>query len=173
MRVRVAMTLSVAVFTASLSGFVWAADGAQSVEERIAQVGRVVVAGSEPVEAVSAPAPAEQMAAEPAAEAASEAAPTAESVPVAAEAESAPAADVLALANSSGCMACHQVSVKVVGPAYQDVAAKYSGDAAARDMLIDKVKNGGVGTWGQIPMPPHGHVADADIATLVDWVLSM
>jgi cytochrome c len=67
----------------------------------------------------------------------------------------------------------HGLSTKVVGPAYKEVAAKYKGDAAAADMLVAKVKNGGVGTWGQIPMPPNAHVSDDSIRTLVEWVLSM
>jgi len=77
-----------------------------------------------------------------------------------------------ALAQKSGCMACHAVDKKVVGPAYKEVAAKYKGDAKAEAMLADKVKKGGVGTWGQIPMPPNAAVSDADIKTLVKWVLA-
>ncbi|RLW70739.1 MAG: cytochrome C551 [gamma proteobacterium symbiont of Stewartia floridana] len=79
----------------------------------------------------------------------------------------------MAVATSSGCMACHQVETKVVGPAYKEVAAKYKGDAAALEMLVGKVKAGGVGTWGQIPMPPHAHVSDENIRTVVGWILSM
>ena len=77
-----------------------------------------------------------------------------------------------ALAQKSGCMACHAVDKKIVGPAYKEVAAKYKGDAKAEAMLVDKVKKGGVGTWGQIPMPPNAAVKDEDIKTLVKWVLS-
>ena len=81
-----------------------------------------------------------------------------------------------ALATKSGCMACHQLAVKVVGPAYNDVAKKYAGQADAEATLIAKVKAGGVGNWGQIPMPPKGgnmSVSDEDVATLVKWVLSL
>ncbi|MBT2969866.1 MAG: cytochrome C551 [gamma proteobacterium symbiont of Ctena orbiculata] len=86
----------------------------------------------------------------------------------------APAAggDALALATQSGCMACHQIETKVVGPAYKEVAAKYKDDAAALDMLVGKVKNGGVGAWGQIPMPPNAHISDENIRTIVSWVLT-
>ncbi|MEJ1355350.1 MAG: c-type cytochrome [Candidatus Sedimenticola sp. (ex Thyasira tokunagai)] len=77
------------------------------------------------------------------------------------------------MAQAKGCMACHQVAVKVLGPAYKDVAAKYKGDAAAFEMLVAKIKNGGSGTWGQIPMPPNGHVPEADIRTVVEWLLSL
>ena len=77
-----------------------------------------------------------------------------------------------ALAKKYNCLACHAVDKKVIGPAYKDVAAKYKGDAGAEAKLIAKVKNGGSGTWGQIPMPPNSSVPDADIKALVKWVLS-
>ena len=84
----------------------------------------------------------------------------------------APALANLELATKSGCTACHAVDKKVVGPAYKEVAAKYKGDAKAEAMLIEKVKKGGVGVWGQVPMPPNAHVNDEDIKTIVKWVLS-
>jgi cytochrome c len=77
-----------------------------------------------------------------------------------------------ALAKKHNCLTCHAVDKKVIGPSYQDVAAKYKGDAGAEAKLIAKVKNGGSGAWGQIPMPPNATVPDADIKTLVKWVLS-
>ena len=149
------------------------AEDRADVLERIAPIGKVTVAGQ------AAPAPAEESApaAEPAAETpAPVAEAAAETATAATEAatEAAPAGgDALALATKSGCLGCHQVEVKVVGPAYKDVAAKYKGDAGALDMLAAKVKAGGVGTWGQIPMPPNAHVSDADIHTIVEWVLSL
>lgn len=76
------------------------------------------------------------------------------------------------LAKKHNCLACHQVDKKVVGPSYKDVAAKYRGDKTAEAKLFDKVKKGGVGVWGQIPMPPNATVSDADIKSLVKWVLS-
>ena len=82
-------------------------------------------------------------------------------------------ADAEAVAQASGCLACHQIDARVVGPGYKEIAAKYKGDAAARDLLIEKVKNGGVGTWGQVPMPPNAHIGDEKIAVVVDWILSM
>jgi cytochrome c len=78
----------------------------------------------------------------------------------------------LDLATKSGCMACHAIDKKVVGPAYKEVAAKYKGDKDAEAKLFKKVKEGGVGTWGQVPMPPNTHVKDEDLKTLVKWVLS-
>ena len=61
----------------------------------------------------------------------------------------------------------------MIGPAYQDVAAKYKGDAKAAAMLADKVKKGGVGVWGQIPMPPNAQVPEADVKNLVAWILTL
>jgi cytochrome c len=59
-----------------------------------------------------------------------------------------------------------------VGPAYKDVAKKYAGDKGAEAKLIAKVKAGGSGVWGPIPMPPNAQVSDADVKTLVKWILS-
>jgi cytochrome c len=77
-----------------------------------------------------------------------------------------------ALAQKSGCLACHNVNVKILGPAYKDVAAKYRGQAGAEDKLVAKVKAGGSGVWGPIPMPAHPQVKEEDIRTIVKWVLS-
>jgi cytochrome c len=77
------------------------------------------------------------------------------------------------LAQASGCMTCHAVDKKVLGPSYKDVAAKYRGDKGAEAKLIQKVKAGGKGVWGDVPMPPNAHVKDEDIKTLVRWVLSI
>ena len=86
---------------------------------------------------------------------------------------SAMAEDQTALATSKGCMACHKVDAKLVGPSYQEVAAKYKGDAAAADTLVKKVQTGGAGTWGKVPMPPNAHVAEEDIRAIVEWILAM
>ena len=88
-------------------------------------------------------------------------------------APTAQAADADALAKSSGCLACHTVDKKLVGPSYKDVADKYRSDKNAAATLVKKVKEGGKGNWGDIPMPPNAHVKDADIKTLVDWILSI
>jgi cytochrome c len=82
---------------------------------------------------------------------------------------SAPAFANKDLATKSGCMACHAVDKKLVGPAYQEVAKKYK--AADEAMLIDKVKKGGKGNWGQIPMPPNDKLKDEDLKALVKWIL--
>ncbi|HMM53952.1 MAG TPA: c-type cytochrome [Candidatus Desulfobacillus sp.] len=78
-----------------------------------------------------------------------------------------------ALAKAKNCTSCHSVDKKVVGPAYKDVAKKYAGQADAAAKLEAKVKKGGSGVWGSIPMPPNAAVSDADIHTLVAWVLSL
>ena len=77
-----------------------------------------------------------------------------------------------ALAKKYNCLTCHAVDKKVIGPSYNDVAAKYKGDSGAEAKLVAKVKNGGAGAWGQIPMPPNASVPDGDIKILVKWVLS-
>ena len=76
------------------------------------------------------------------------------------------------LAKKHNCLACHTVDKKVVGPSYKEVAAKYRGDKTAEAKLFEKVKKGGVGVWGQIPMPPNATVPDEDTKALVKWVLS-
>lgn len=79
-----------------------------------------------------------------------------------------------ALAQKSGCLACHSVDKKVLGPSFKDVAAKYKGDKTAEAKLIEKVKKGGSGTWGPMPMPANSpQVKDEDIKTIVQWVLAM
>ena len=77
-----------------------------------------------------------------------------------------------ALAQRSACMTCHGVDKKIVGPAFKDVAAKYKGDKTAEAKLIEKVKKGGSGVWGTIPMPPNSQIKDDDLKTLVKWVLA-
>jgi cytochrome c len=76
------------------------------------------------------------------------------------------------IASSNACMGCHAVDRKLVGPSFQQIAAKYKGDAQAPAKLALKVKNGGSGVWGAIPMPAHPAMSDADIRTVVDWVLA-
>lgn len=79
-----------------------------------------------------------------------------------------------ALAKASGCMACHGLENKVVGPGFKEVAAKYKGDKTAQAKLVAKVKAGGSGNWGEVAMPANSpRVKDKDIKTLVKWVLSL
>jgi Cytochrome c551/c552 len=79
-----------------------------------------------------------------------------------------------ALAKKSGCFACHGVDKKVLGPSFKDVAAKYKGDKSAQGRLVAKVKAGGSGVWGAMPMPANSpQVKDGDIKSIVNWVLSL
>lgn len=78
-----------------------------------------------------------------------------------------------ALFKKSGCMACHSVAKKLVGPSLKDIAAKYAGDKTAQAQLEKKVRNGGAGSFGSMPMAPAAKsISDGDIKTLVSWVLS-
>ncbi len=79
----------------------------------------------------------------------------------------------LKLAQKNGCLACHDLDVKKVGPAWREVAKKYAGDSEAEAMLVTKVKKGGKGHWGEVPMPPNVTVKEADIKTLVQYVLAL
>jgi cytochrome c len=78
-----------------------------------------------------------------------------------------------ALAKKHACTACHGIDKKLVGPAYKDVANKYRSDKGAEARLVEKVKKGSQGVWGQVPMPPNANVSDADAHTLVKWILSI
>ena len=73
----------------------------------------------------------------------------------------------------NGCTACHAIDKKIVGPAYTDVAAMYKGDAGAAAKLAAKVKAGGSGVWGQVPMPPNPAVSDADMKALIAYILAL
>ena len=78
------------------------------------------------------------------------------------------------LAKKYACTACHVLKgTKTVGPAYADVAKKYAGQKDIEAKLFDKVRKGGSGVWGQVPMPPNPTVPDADLRALVKWVLSI
>ncbi len=77
-----------------------------------------------------------------------------------------------ALLKKHNCTACHQMDKKVVGPAYNEVAKKYKGQKDIAVKLAEKVKKGGQGVWGPVPMPPNPQVPDADIKKMVDFILS-
>ncbi|MCC6209690.1 MAG: c-type cytochrome [Burkholderiales bacterium] len=85
----------------------------------------------------------------------------------------APAQASEALAKKHNCLTCHAVDKKNIGPAYKEIAKKYKGQAGAQAKLADKVKKGGQGVWGPVPMPPNATVPDADIKALVEWILKM
>lgn len=77
------------------------------------------------------------------------------------------------LAKKNNCMSCHGVDKKIIGPAFKDVAKKYKGNAEAVAQLSKKVKDGGSGVWGPIPMSPNKTISDADIKVMVEYVLSL
>lgn len=84
-----------------------------------------------------------------------------------------PAAADLSLAQKEGCLGCHTVEKKLVGPAWKDVAAKYKGDATAEAKLLKKVREGGKGNWGDIVQPPNTTASDANLKILVKFVLGL
>jgi cytochrome c5 len=138
--------------------------------------------------AAAAPAAAAPAAAAPAAAPPAVAAPAASGAASAAAAATPPAAAAApaakvgasldlqsgqAMMQKYGCAACHAIDKPVVGPAYSQVAAKYRGDKSAATKLEQKVKAGGSGVWGAVPMPPNATVPDADIKALVSWILTL
>jgi cytochrome c len=80
--------------------------------------------------------------------------------------------DGMSVAQANACMGCHAVDRKLVGPSFKDIAAKYKGDGAAQAKLEKKVRDGGAGVWGAIPMPSHPAMSAADIHSVVGWVLA-
>ena len=82
------------------------------------------------------------------------------------------AQDAAKLAQEKACLACHAVDKKVVGPSYKEIAAKYRTDKNAEANLIKRVREGGSGVWGQVPMPPNAGVNEKDANALVKWILS-
>ena len=85
------------------------------------------------------------------------------------------ATDGEAIVKKARCVACHTVDQKRVGPAYKDVAAKYHGDKSAPAKLFDKVRHGGAGNWGQVPMIPHpaDKIGDDDLKAAIAWILAL
>jgi cytochrome c551/c552 len=92
-----------------------------------------------------------------------------------------PGADTLAsggddpvqkLLNARACSGCHALDRRVVGPSFREVAAKYAGAPGAAERLAAKIRDGGQGAWGAVPMPANPGLSDADLKTLVGWVLA-
>ena len=77
------------------------------------------------------------------------------------------------LAQASGCLSCHALTEKIVGPAYSTVAEKYKADADAATSLAQSIQYGSKGKWGRIPMPPHASLSPEDIKTLANWVMTV
>ena len=82
-------------------------------------------------------------------------------------------ADGAAEARKAGCTNCHTVDKRVVGPAFKEVAAKYKGDKEGEAKLLKKVRAGGSGVWGSMPMPPQQIPSDAEIKQILGWVLGL
>lgn len=78
---------------------------------------------------------------------------------------------VAKLLNANACVACHTLDKRVVGPSFKEVAAKFAGDRGAAALLAKKIKEGGAGNWGNVPMPPHPQLSDADLDRIVGWIL--
>jgi cytochrome c len=79
----------------------------------------------------------------------------------------------LELIGASDCTGCHAIDKKVIGPAYQDVAQKYENSPAVIDTLVNKVRNGGQGNWGTIPMAPHPNLSEEDAREMVKYIMSL
>lgn len=92
----------------------------------------------------------------------------------------APSADTLASASddpmqkllgANGCVACHAVDKRVVGPSFREVAARYANQEGAAARLAAKIRAGGQGSWGNVPMPPNPALSEKDLQALAGWVL--
>ena len=76
------------------------------------------------------------------------------------------------LARTAGCTACHGSTQKIVGPAFRDIGSRYAGDATAAERLALRIREGGAGVWGPVPMPPQPQLREADAKALVQWILA-
>lgn len=88
------------------------------------------------------------------------------------EVAAAPVNEMEALAKKSNCLSCHAVDSSGVGPAYRAVARKYAKDKNAEAKLLAKVKKGGAGVWGKVPMPPMNEVSEKDLKSLIKWIMA-
>mgnify|MGYP001549592146 CR=1 FL=1 len=86
---------------------------------------------------------------------------------------SAPARADQALAATKHCVGCHTIERKLVGPAFKDIAKRYGSDRKAVDRLAAKIRSGGSGEWGPVPMPPSPNLSEEDARRLAAWVMSM
>ena len=77
------------------------------------------------------------------------------------------------LESMNGCYACHGVKLKVIGPAFTEISKRYKNQESANKQLVKKIKEGGSGNWGDIPMNAHPNISDADLSSMVDWILTL
>jgi sulfite dehydrogenase len=75
------------------------------------------------------------------------------------------------LLTTNACIACHAVDRKLIGPGFREIAQRYQGQDGATEQLAKKIREGGSGVWGPTPMPPHRHLADADLRVMVGWIM--
>ena len=77
------------------------------------------------------------------------------------------------LMEKSGCVSCHRIDQKLIGPSFKDIANKNKSDRNALPYLLEKVRDGGEGVWGEMPMPPNSveKISDADLKSVIEWTL--
>ena len=79
----------------------------------------------------------------------------------------------LAAVNASDCIRCHGIDRRYVGPAFNQVAARYQGRPDAVDYLVGKIRNGGAGEWGRALMPRHPQLSEEQARQMAQWVMSL
>ena len=83
------------------------------------------------------------------------------------------AEDIDEMYKTKNCFACHRIERNTLGPSFKSIAARYADDKAADVKLAKKIREGGAGVWGQVPMPPQAQVTDAEALTLARWILAL
>lgn len=96
----------------------------------------------------------------------------AQSLPMTSKPAETSAADAAQLVTKYGCLGCHNATVKIVGPAYRDVAEKYKANPEARQKIAEQIQKGGSGKWGPVIMPPFPQISDAEVKLLTEWILT-
>ena len=81
--------------------------------------------------------------------------------------------DAKKLIKNNGCLACHSVKLKVLGPSFIDIANKYENNISSQQILVQKIKKGGSGNWGNIPMMPHPNITNDELNMMVRWILDL
>ncbi len=76
-----------------------------------------------------------------------------------------------ALAKKNECLGCHAAATRLVGPSYREVAARYAGQADAKQRIVESIRNGSTGQWGDLQMPPHPKLSNAEADRLATWIL--
>lgn len=77
------------------------------------------------------------------------------------------------LYKTKNCFACHRIDRTTLGPSFKDIAAKYVKEKDAEVALAKKIREGGAGVWGQVPMPAQPQVSEAEASTLARWILEL